>query len=125
MRHEPNRRRPRVFIVNATDNDLSPSLAFGDPYYVNQRYIYGDEIKLEDDTIPDSFRRNMRAAADLFDPDRDYLLIVGDHLQLVVFSAMLSARYHYFNVLRYDRIRRSYFLVRVDGFRPVAVGEVA
>jgi len=54
------------------------------------------------------------AAIRAFDPGRDYLLLVGDHIQVAALCAGLGARYGAFTVLRYDRQARGYVPVRIQ-----------
>lgn len=104
-----------VYMVNMPEEkrlDLSAALLYGDVRYVNHKYVFGDEI--DDERLPPAFVQNMERCVDEFDPDCDYLLIAGDHLQLVAFTAMLAAKFSYFKVLRYDRHERAYIPVRIE-----------
>lgn len=94
--------------------DISSALTYGDVKYVNHRYIYADE--LDGDRPPRGFKENVDLAADGFQPKKDYLLIAGDHLQLVMISAALSERYTGFYVLRYER--------EAKGYIPVMIGNI-
>lgn len=102
-----------IFAVCQVRDDISSALRF-DPQirYVNHRYVNGDEI--ESERLPGEFAANLVRAADEFDPDHDYLLMAGDHLQQLAFSAMLSIRYEAFRVLRWDRREQAYFPVRIQ-----------
>ncbi len=127
-----------VFIVHELDNkalrdNLEPARKFGEFRYVNRYYIHGDELEVSsyiiphaalidipefvehrrDYTIPMLYYTNMRLAAEAFDPAVDFLLIVGDHLQIIALSAILAARYESFMVLRYDRKISDYVPVRL------------
>lgn len=102
-----------VFVVNSShDLNLTSAERFGAIRYVNHKYIYGDEIG-DDGSLPAAFVDNMRRCADEFDADSDYLLIAGDHLQLVAFTAELSIIFPWFRVLRWDRIEQAYFGVKI------------
>lgn len=128
-----------VFIVHPVNDDLTQAKKFGEFRYINERYVYGDEleeqravymaayVKLSDleegiaatcpdkDWVtPETHRHNMMTAAYHFGPNDDYLLIAGDHLQLLHFTFMLAARYQFFRVLRYDRKISDYIPVRLD-----------
>lgn len=105
-----------VYAVNPTRDDISSAYSYGPVKFINPRYIYGDEIE-DSGLLPERFRKAMHASANQFDPDRDYLLIVGDHLQFLAFAAMLANRHPYFMVLRYDRNERAYIPIRVEGTR--------
>lgn len=128
-----------VFIVHPVRDDLSPALKFGDFRFINHRYINGDELQkitvpqqpivanfnltprippeiVEDGYawgIPVSFDRNMRNAALDFMPATDYLLIAGDHLQLLAMTGILFSWHSSFSVLRYDRRISEYIPVRL------------
>lgn len=108
-----------VFIVNSSkevQHDVSAAERFGAVHHINHKYLFGDEIG-DDGGMPSEFMAKMRACADKFDPAADYLAIVGDHLQLVAFTAELAYRYGWFNVLRWDRNERAYFPVRIHTSR--------
>lgn len=110
-----------VYAVNMTKDDTAPALQYGDIVHVNMRYVYGDEV--ENEQMPTPVYEALRKAAAEFIPSKDYLLIVGDHLQLVAFAAMLGRRagmpnpeapyYKTFRVLRWDK--------KAEGYIPVWV----
>jgi hypothetical protein len=109
-----------VFAVHEVLDDLSAAHKFGEIRYVNRYYIHGDELErglLSPDsgdwTIPNGYRVNMERAVAEFNPEADYLLIAGDHLQLLALAAMLTARHSTFMVLRYDRKIKDYIPVRL------------
>ncbi len=103
-----------VYVVNrlGTKIDVTPALSYGDVEYVNAKYVYSDE--LNGDLLPDEVLKNMYRAVDNFDPGHDYLLIAGDHLQLVAMSALLADRWGNFSVLRYDREAGGYVKVTIE-----------
>lgn len=94
------------------DVDVSQASTYGELEYINTRYVYADEIV--DTKVPDKVRLRIERAVDVFDPDHDYVLIAGDHLQLVLLSAMLAARWGHYKVLRFDREAGGYFPVTID-----------
>lgn len=103
-----------VFAVHPlNDKDITPALVYGDLVYVNHRYVYGDEL---DDAghIPPAFTDKMWRAAEKFDPDKDFLLIAGDHLQLVALSSYITYHCPYFRVLRFDRHAGGYISVLIE-----------
>ena len=104
-----------VFVVHPINDksvDISAALQFGEPYYVGARYVYPDE--LEDDCLPVAVLQRILKATDRFDVESDYLLIAGDHLQLVAMSASLAERWGRFRVLRYDRQAKGYIVVNIE-----------
>lgn len=104
-----------VYLVNLVNDNITKAESFGDIKNINYRYIYGDEI--DNETIPHVVEEQMRKCANEFDPLNDYLLIAGDHLQLVAFAAMLATRCEFFRVLRWDRRAEGYIPVRIDCMR--------
>lgn len=104
----------KVYLVNIVTDDISKAEAFGDIKNINYRYVFGDEI--EHEQIPMPVLKQMQRCADEFDPDEDFLLIAGDHLQLIAFAAMLAARHNYFRVLRWDRKAEGYLPVQINSF---------
>lgn len=94
--------------------DVSSAAVYGDLVYVNHRYIFADELK--NDRPPKGFADNVFKAAANFNPKKDYLLIAGDHLQLVMMAAELSGMHDGFYVLRYER--------EAKGYVPVQIGNI-
>lgn len=102
----------RVWLVHPPKHDITPSGVYGVAQYVNRRYVYPDE--LTGMSIPPAFSSRIDAAIDDFDPKEDYLMLVGDPLQMVTFAARLVHRYSSIRALRYDSI--------ADGYIPITVG---
>lgn len=109
-----------VFVVNTTRDDITDAARYGKVRYVNISYVFPDETS-DDGRLPQDALDNMDRCADEFRPELDFLLIVGDHVQLIAFSAKLAIRYSYFNVLRYDRKEHAYYPVKIDGLAPALV----
>lgn len=104
---------PQVFAVHTViQQDLTPAETFGKLVYINRRYVYTDEIS--DDGLPREHMNHLIEAVRSFRPDRDYLLIAGDHLQIVAMSALLARAYKQFRVLRFDREIGGYVPVLID-----------
>lgn len=103
-----------VWAVNLTNDDKSKAEQFGEIRHINLRYVYGDEIV--DERVPDDVHDKLRLAAHDFDPATDYVLIVGDHLQLVQFVAALGNLYVSFRALRYDKKAEGYIPVRIQSY---------
>lgn len=104
----------RVFLMHPVANDVSGAKEYGEFCYVTSDYVFPDQI--ENEQLPTSVYVLMQEAADRFNPDTDYLAIVGDHLQLVAFSALLMQRHDRFRVLRWDRGAQGYLPVWIFGF---------
>lgn len=105
-----------VFVVHelSPKTDISSAAVYGDIRFINHRYIFADE--LDGDKPPKGFYDSiLRSAAD-FLPKKDYLLIAGDHLQLVMMASALTELHAGFTVLRYER--------EAKGYIPVTIGEI-
>lgn len=106
----------KIWVVTRMERltqDLSPLLNFGEIRFVNSRFVYGDELD-EHDGIPDQLWDPLVEAAEEFDPDKDFLAIAGDHLQVVQMAALLARKGESFRVLRYDRVAEGYFPVLIE-----------
>lgn len=105
-----------VFVVHELSSkiDISSASLYGDVHYVNQRYIFADELK--NDRPPKGFDTNIRKTALAFVPRKDYLLIAGDHLQIVMLASALTEAHGGFYVLRYER--------EAKGYVPVQIGDM-
>lgn len=101
--------------INTRTVDLSAATKFGQLKFVNRTYIYGDKLIrdpfLPGNTLPVGFALGMNKAVMEFDPLQDYLMMAGDHLQLLALTAMLTHEYLSFQVLRYDRTIQDYIPV--------------
>jgi hypothetical protein len=113
----PSSRRddtPRVWLVHPVRGlDLSDAARYGELCYVvaGGGYLYADEV--DNQLPPSDLTKAMNKASLEFDPDKDHLLVAGDHAQLVMFAALLAVRYGYFTQLRYDRHLHAYFPIFV------------
>jgi hypothetical protein len=102
-----------VWVAHPVRDDISAAQEWGSLFYVNDRYVYGDELT-SDNRIPRQFERAMVAAARKFDPDNDFLLLVGDHVQVTYLAFMLSRVHGRCTALRFDRKAGGYFRVRLE-----------
>lgn len=118
-----------VWAVHPIKYDVSAANRFGKINYINRGYVFGDELivdaelglaaGVEDEgvcimwTLPGKCLINMRRCVDDFKPGVDFLLIIGDHLQLMQLTAMLLIKHPYIDVLRYDRKVSDYIPVRL------------
>lgn len=102
----------KVFVPNNISHDLSPAMSYGTLVFVNRRYIYADELGVNN-RIPVNVRNLMLDAVDRFDPKEDYLLLSGDHLQMAHLCALLGQRYGSFRVLRWDKMAGGYYEVLI------------
>lgn len=92
--------------------DISQASTYGEVEYINGRYVYADEI--QNTLLPDKVQSKLEWAADKFNAGHDFMLIAGDHLQLVSLAALLADRWGSFRVLRYDREAGGYFPVTIS-----------
>lgn len=103
-----------VWVVHPVKEDLSAALQYGDIQYINGRYVNADELQA-DGRLPQGFLDNMRRVAEEFKPHKDYLLIAGDHLQLIQMAATLTGIWgRGWHVLRYDRQAKGYYPVKME-----------
>jgi hypothetical protein len=107
-----------VWLVNPVTDDTSAAGAYGSVRCISKRYVYSDEIVEQE--LPAFVRHNLLLAAREFQPEHDFLLLAGDHLQVAVMSAMLMRLHGEFRVLRWDRIARGYLSVRIPDVRVMA-----
>ena len=92
--------------------DISSALTYGEVEYINMGYIFADYVREE--RPPRGFTSAMQLAADKFDQGSDYLLIAGDHLQLILMAAILNETVGDFAVLRFDREAKGYLPVIIS-----------
>ncbi len=106
-----------VFAVNMMKDDISKAAAYGDIKFINLKYVYGDELEQATNGEQYMPRSSWEKLADCvhfqFDHNKDFLLIAGDHLQLVAISALLGKQFPYFKVLRWDRQAAGYIPVTI------------
>lgn len=107
--------KSRVFAVHPVREDISAAFQYGEIYYINKSYVYPDQLVGEDQELPAPVTDALDAAADEFNHETDYFLIIGDHLQLMEFSVCLAAVKPYFKVLRFDRQAAGYVPVKLLG----------
>jgi hypothetical protein len=103
-----------VYVVNRNRDDLSDAERYGEIKFINLSYVYPDEMQ-DNGELPQAVMDNIQRCADDFHIARDYLVIVGDHVQLLAMTAALAQRCAWFRVLRYDRQEKAYFPVVIRG----------
>lgn len=106
-----------VFVVHPIrQDDISAAAKWGSFRFVNERYVYGDELDANLTSlhyeIPTEIAHNLDQAALEFQ-EHDYLLIAGDHLQLLQFMGGVARRFASVNVLRFDKKISDYIPVRL------------
>lgn len=105
-------REGRVYAVHPVKDDVSAAEEFGEIRYINTRYIYPDELSADGD-MPPKVSSEIRNAARDFDPEIDYVLIVGDHVQVASFIYTLAGMGKSVSVLRFDRQANGYVPVKL------------
>lgn len=96
-----------VFLTNPVDLNLAPATQYGKILTVNTNYVFSDDL-WPNDEIPMAYRTRLSLAANNFRPKDDYLLLAGDHLQVVHLAALIQKHHGRFRVLRWDRIAGGY-----------------
>lgn len=110
-----------VFVLHPVKDDLTAALSFGELKYLHTSYIFPDQLEPRGSWgqgfrtfgLPVSWYAKMEEHARAFEPEKDFLLMVGDHLQLLAFAALLAAWNEVFAVLRYDRDSGQYLPIDV------------
>lgn len=104
-----------VWVVShAKNNDLSKAEIYGPKRFVNVRYVYPDDLVGDQNRISDEFMPAIYRAVAEFNPSRDYVLIVGDNLQLLQFTSLIAKYHGSYRVLRYSREPEGYFPVLIE-----------
>lgn len=104
-----------VYVVHTVMEDLSAAKEFGSLHPITGGYVYPDQLTgSSGQEVPADVFNKLSEAANQFDQLTDYLLLVGDHVQVAMLCALLGARCGWFRVLRYDR--------HAKGYIPVIVG---
>jgi len=104
----------RTWVVHPLNAvDISAASEWGSVRYINNRYVYPDELG-DDNRIPSDFMDRLKTAAAEFDPEKDCLIMVGDHVQVAALVYCLSALKKTFRLLRFDR--------HVSKYVPVTIG---
>lgn len=101
-----------VVVHPISDVDISAAKQYGDIQYINKQYIYGDMLDGEN-RPPVEFTKAIKEAVLEFNPEEDYLLIAGDHLQLIMAAFYIGGRCNSFRALRYDRQAAGYLEVLI------------
>lgn len=87
---------------------------WGEVRAINTRYVYADDLIGDDNRMPPQFASKMAVAAAHFNPKQDYLVLMGDHLQVAAFAAELGSVYPCFRVLRWSARERAYYPVLIQ-----------
>lgn len=112
-----------VFLINdgglatARKRDYSAARKFGELVLVNDKFLQPDGVDDNDFMFGQLFY-NIEQAARQFDPVRDYLLPVGDVVQVIQFVALVATKGIGcpIRVLRYDQEERDYYVVALKQY---------
>ena len=97
----------KVYVVQRTEHNFVPATDFGDIEFV----ALVNFPKFENPVKHVDF---MRSRLEAFDPAVDYLLVVGDPLNIGVAMAILAKR-GAFSVLKWDNMSSRYVPVTIRG----------
>ena len=101
-----------VWVVHPCDNtDIAPAHNWGDLRFINAGYANPNDVINR--CLSREIMENLITAARDFNSNKDFLLIAGDHLQLMQMSFLLAERSKAYTVLRWDRHANGYYPVRI------------
>jgi len=101
-----------VWAVHPCDNtDIGPASNWGNLRFINSGYANPSDVI--NNGLSQEIMENLIAAAQDFNPAKDFLLIAGDHLQLMQMSFLLAERNKPYTVLRWDRHANGYYPVHM------------
>lgn len=101
-----------VFVLHKSNHDLSAAKVFGELRFILHGHIFADEI--DDEQPPPEYKNRLWVAAQEFNTSTDFFLLIGDQLQIALFTAMIvSLNETEFRVLRFDQKEKGYFPVRI------------
>lgn len=103
---------PFVYAVHPVKDDVRSAETFGEIVYLNDRYVYPDELG-DGGELPAVVMSKLTEGANDFEPTLDYLLLVGDHVQQAFLIYKLAQLGKSFRLLRYDRQARGYVPVQI------------
>ena len=101
-----------VWVVHPVSLDLGSARNWGTLRYVNDDFTYPDEVT--NMGLPAAVAERLVGAAREFSELFDYLLLVGDHLQLMQLGLLLAEQHKSYYVLRWDRIAQGYYQVKMN-----------
>lgn len=117
-----------VFLINdggmakARNRDYATARRFGELVLVNDKFLLADGINDEGHMIGQIFY-NIEQAAKAFNPFTDYLLPVGDVVQVLQFVALVATKgiSTPIRVLRWDKEEHDYYVVSLRQYVAVPV----
>lgn len=99
-----------VYLPHTTDKfDVEDAKRFGRLRVIFRKELYPDEV----DDLIDSVTTRAEDALSGFDPDRDYLCLVGSPVYTVLCAFLIGRQHDSFRVLRYDRLERCYYPIDI------------
>ncbi len=120
-----------VYVINdggserqARSKDLSPAARFGTLTLVSKKFLYPSDLD-DDGHMNQELMTPIGLAARKFNPAIDYLLPIGDLIQVLQFVALVVSAQPEgpeIRVLRWDREQEDYYVVNLRQFvSPVRV----
>lgn len=97
----------RVFVSQDTPHNLAHALAYGDLTILESR-----DYPLFADGRPVIER--LRAKLSDFNPDEDYLLLVGDPVIMSLCFDIIASAFKFVRVLKWDRQATRYVPINID-----------
>lgn len=100
-----------VWVMHPVKQDLIKAERYGSLRYINSYFTCMDDL-VRGMLMPSMLER-MNCAANELDPDRDWVLLVGDHAQLMQFVFFLGEKRKQPRLLRWDRRAFAYYPVQL------------
>jgi hypothetical protein len=109
-----------VFVINdggarnAASKDLSDAQRFGEIVLVSRKHVYPQDVN-DDGRIVGQIFSDLEDAANRFNPRLDYLLPIGDMVQVLQFVALVVSMQKELPIrtLRYDKHENGYYVVKL------------
>lgn len=99
--------------INFRNIDLTDARAFGQIKMIGNSFVFPDQVG-PGDTMQPEILEPLRAAVEEFNPETDYLLPIGDIVQVVQLAVLLVQRYNApIRTLRWDKQASTYYVVAV------------
>lgn len=111
----------RIFVFEHTDLDISQLWKRGDVTYV---FASGESRRaLRDDNLEEQIISQLTRFN--FDPEKDYLALVGSQLSLVILTTAAVSLYGEIKTLAFDSVSRGYYERKIGSLSEQEFIEVA
>lgn len=99
-----------VYLPHSTDRfDVEDAKRFGSLRVIFRKELYPDEV----DDLMESITTRAEDALAEFDPDADYLCLIGSPIYTALCAFLIGRQHASFRALRYDRLERRYYPIDV------------